>query len=355
MTGAHAISIPILHIGKDVHDVHDHPAHDLAVFPTQLGPFAAAVRARLDAGRAKEPGYAKDPGLRNFLVSIDSILADLVRSRRRDALVERAVLDVVESVNPATLDRDRAEDLLLNLEPLLIECAGDDALFERAEVEGRKTSKMTSWLTWGSVFPGSTPPGLATYLDGKEVSAQDREGTRRHLLALLRARREDEMVHRARQELRRRNLRYLFLCLAGMFGVLAVAALVFLGRGLTTEPMIAGLAGAALFGALGAALSGAMKARDRLSRTKDIESFRDGFPAQVAVGAGTGLVFVLIFESGLLTVAGVDPGLWSFMAVAGFLAGFSEPIFLKTIERIGTLGSTPETKDGTTDTAAATS
>jgi hypothetical protein len=64
--------------------------------------------------------------------------------------------------------------------------------------------------------------------------------------------------------------------------------------------------------------------------------------AQVLVGAASAIVVMLLLASGIVHIAGAAS--LEGKAVVGFVAGFSEPFFLKTIERVAKLGeeSAPE-------------
>jgi hypothetical protein len=102
----------------------------------------------------------------------------------------------------------------------------------------------------------------------------------------------------------------------------------------TDAPLSIALTG--VMGALGAAMSGTLKARDKLIRGSDLRAFSVGLVAQLLMGAGAAFFLLLILKSGLLQIAGTNS--LEGGAVLGFVAGFSEPFFLRTIERIATLG-----------------
>jgi hypothetical protein len=89
----------------------------------------------------------------------------------------------------------------------------------------------------------------------------------------------------------------------------------------------------AVAGALGATLSGAFKLRDQLPRLVDLRTFWYAFALQLPLGAVAGLFVWLVLRSGLVDVA--DPGAeWAVEAAVAFAAGFSEPLLLKTVERV---------------------
>ncbi|MGH9349759.1 MAG: hypothetical protein ACRD26_21110 [Vicinamibacterales bacterium] len=83
-------------------------------------------------------------------------------------------------------------------------------------------------------------------------------------------------------------------------------------------------------------MSGTIKARDKLVRGSDLRAFRAGLMAQVLLGAVSSLVLLLLLASQILEIAGT--GSPEGKAALGFEAGFSEPFFLKTIQRVAKMG-----------------
>jgi hypothetical protein len=300
--------------------------------------FAEHVRA---FARAIVDNLPKDESRRKEPERIYSTLEDLLEleathpSATRRAAIERQI-----DLDPAALGPDQATELIFGLKELLIRDGDASILFAIADDELRWTIRTTSWLTWDGLFGATDPPGLKEYLAGNEPTAQQVSATRRRLITLLRARIEDMQVHRARQALRRHNLRDLTLVLGVVLIVLV--PLTALTAAAYPGPSPVGVLLAVLGGMLGALLSGTFKARDTLTRAADIASFRDGLPAQILVGAAAALAIVVIVGGGLVTISTIDLSPWQSLLALGFVAGFSEPFFLGTIKRATTLGD-PQT------------
>lgn len=103
----------------------------------------------------------------------------------------------------------------------------------------------------------------------------------------------------------------------------------------------------AVAGALGATLAAVLKLRDRLARLGDLRTFWYAFPLQLPLGAVAGLFLWLVLESELVEIGGSGED-WAIAAAVAFVAGFSEPFLLKTVERIAGGGAAAdETKSPT--------
>jgi hypothetical protein len=107
---------------------------------------------------------------------------------------------------------------------------------------------------------------------------------------------------------------------------------------------------AAFAGAIGGVLSGFIKLRDQIKALSDLRSYRAAMQAQPFVGATIGALFYLLIVSGVL---GIDikkadqTGLpsWSLLAIYCFFAGYSEPFFLRVVQRVaGTADKQSEAK-----------
>jgi hypothetical protein len=88
-------------------------------------------------------------------------------------------------------------------------------------------------------------------------------------------------------------------------------------------------------GALGAALSGALKIRDGNPRIRELRRSSSFILIQSLLGGVAALVMTWIGAERLLSFDGAN-----LSAFVGFLSGFSEPFFLGTMGRLAELGST---------------
>ncbi len=161
------------------------------------------------------------------------------------------------------------------------------------------------------------------------------EDARRKLVDLYRARREDELVQRCRGTYRARALTTLSIVLA----VLLTAFLPVVWLANDHRPSIWVGFSVVLAGALGAAVAGTIKARDRLILQSDLRRFRHDIVAQLLIGGASAIVVYAILRAFPITIDNVELNLNTLaekLSVA-FVAGFSEPFFIGTIERVNKL------------------
>jgi hypothetical protein len=250
---------------------------------------------------------------------------------------QRRVLDLFRS-EPSELRLDSGLELFDAVDRLMIEIG--DARYVCAEVEAEllMNHRATTYVRWADLFGAATPGALAAYNHGRTPSDGALDEARSMLASLRRVRADDYQVHRARQRMRSRNL-HILSCL--LLPVVVALGFLMVPAG---EVPAAQVALVAVSGATGSIVAGTMKARDKLVRGSDLRAFRSGIVAQVLVGAGAALFLMLILESGAMEFGSVEP--WAGQAVAGFVAGFSEPFLLRTVERVARLGTeepAPET------------
>jgi hypothetical protein len=96
---------------------------------------------------------------------------------------------------------------------------------------------------------------------------------------------------------------------------------------------------------LGSLLSGLRRLRDELQRIGELTAFWSAFLAQIAAGAGLGILALVLFKAGILPVIGqqasvntaggqVASNQPAILATYAFAAGFSEPFVIGAIQRI---------------------
>ena len=91
---------------------------------------------------------------------------------------------------------------------------------------------------------------------------------------------------------------------------------------------------AAISGAVGATLAAVLKLRDQAAQhLRELRTFWYAFPLQIPLGAIAGLFLWIVLESGLVEVGGSGED-WAIASTVAFVAGFSEPFLLRTVERI---------------------
>jgi hypothetical protein len=242
---------------------------------------------------------------------------------------QQRVLDVL-ATDPSELRLDSGLEVFDAFDRLLIEIG--DARYICAEVQGEMlmSDRDTSHVKWRDLFGEDRPAALVTYNSGAIPKPDELDAARSMLASLRRVRSDDYQTHRAQQRMRARNLKILSVLLLPVvvaFGWLMVIA---------GEVSAAQVSLVAVSGVLGAIVAGTFKARDRLVRGSDLRAFRAGMVAQVLIGGGSALLLLLVIESGVVSFGQVEG--WAAQAVAGFVAGFSEPFLFRTVERVAMLG-----------------
>jgi hypothetical protein len=242
---------------------------------------------------------------------------------------QQRVLDVL-ATDPAELRLESGLEVFDAFDRLLVEIG--DARYICAEVQGEllMSDRATSHVTWRDLFGDDRPAALATYNSGAVPKPDELDAARSMLASLRRVRSDDDQTHRARQRMRARNLKVLSALLLPVvvaFGWLTVIA---------GEVSAAQVGLVVVAGVLGGIVAGTFKARDRLVRASDLRAFRAGMVAQVLIGGGSALLVLLMLESGVFSFGEVEA--WAAEAMAGFVAGFSEPFVFRTVERVARLG-----------------
>jgi hypothetical protein len=240
------------------------------------------------------------------------------------------VLDLI-GTDPSTFSLDAGLEVFDAFDRLMIEIGDARYLCAEVEAELRIRPGTTTWVTWPGLFGDARPPALATYYKGVSPYPTELEAVRRMLGSLRRVRSDDYQVHRSRQ---RQRAHILYLLSVLLLPIVLVLAWLIVSAGDVPADQV-GLV--AVSGAAGAIVAGTLKARDRLVRGSDLRAFRSGVVSQILVGAGSALFLLVVLESGIVEFGLVD--VWAGQAVGGFVAGFSEPFVLRTVERVARLGA----------------
>jgi hypothetical protein len=290
----------------------------------------------------------KDAELRKIITRLYGATDELLRLEGAIVEPHAGRIRLLLHTPPRSLTLDLAIEVFDALDRILIEIGDERFVCEEIHGELQWAKGSTTWRTWSGTFGANVPAAVKTYQSGKAVPHEELEAARNELGAFRRARSDDYQVHRSRQRMRARNLHYL----AWLLGVMVPI----IGWLLASIDQVEETAGEVVLigamGALGAAISGTITARDRLVRGSDLRAFHAGLVAQILMGAGIAFVILLLLKSSLLQIAGVTS--LEGRAVVGFVAGFSEPFFLKTIERVAKLGTEPQADTGTPPRSGAT-
>lgn len=284
--------------------------------------------AILDLLRQSKPpreSPLRDPEFRKNLDRLYIAIRETQRLRRERLLgdAEERFQQLLLSRELADLNSDALGLILETIDEELVAHADDrllDALLAAEYVRDKdeRTGPIPTWST----FHG----------DERPTNVEDK---RRKLLTLLRARHSIYTLRRAREGSRGARLAWL----APILGALVVAFVVFTDT-VSDASWRSGLL-AAIAGATGATVAAAFRLRDALARLSALRTFWPAFALQLALGAAAGLFLWTVLESRFVDVGG-DGEDWAIAVALAFVAGFSEPFVLKTVERIagGTDGAT---------------
>jgi hypothetical protein len=254
----------------------------------------------------------------------DGRLDDGKRTRLADAL------DITPPDHP-----DAYGQRLETIDQALI-ALGDDcflcALLE-IEYERDRSDRGGGITTWSTLYKRKPIKASVEFFEEGAVTESSETEARNKLAVLYRTRQSLYGLHRARAGMKAMRLLYLGLVLGLLaVGVIAVVSLLADGVGPVDGLLVA------FAGALGATTSAAYKLRDQIPRLSALRTFWYAFFLQVALGASAGLFLWIVLESGFVEFgSGVGGEEWAVAAAVAFAAGFSEPLLLKTVERI--LGS----------------
>jgi hypothetical protein len=215
------------------------------------------------------------------------------------------------------LNSDALGLMLESVDQVLVD-AGDDQLIDAMlaiEYVREKDERGGPIPTWSTIYKEDQPTGLA---DKKQ-----------RLSKLLRTRHTIYALRRAREGTRATRLVWLAPILFGLvLLIVGLADWIDPDASWSEGLFVAGL------GAAGATVAAGIKLRDALARLSDLRVFWYAFALQLALGAVSGVFIWIVLESGLVEVTGTAGNEWAVFGALAFVAGFSEPFLLRTVERI---------------------
>lgn len=274
----------------------------------------------------------RDPELRKNLDRFQTAIRDVQRLRREDSLkdeYEEALTRLLLSErDPASYNADSLGLLLETVDQLVVDAGDARLIASLLEIEYvRDASEGGGDIpTWSTLFAER----LAVSQDfaAGKVDASGLAEAKRSLSMLLRARHVEYARRRARNATKALRLFWL----TPVVTALAVALIVVAGWVGDEATWREGLL-VAIAGAVGATLAAVLKLRDQVARLGDLRTFWYTFPLQIPLGAVAGLFLWIVLESGLVEVGGGGED-WAVASAVAFVAGFSEPFLLKTVDRI---------------------
>jgi hypothetical protein len=172
--------------------------------------------------------------------------------------------------------------------------------------------------------------------DGGTTESETREQNRAIMVLTKRYRaRNHQQRHDRTRNARKRQLLW---SVAGLLPIVVVllAFLVIRTRDCSPDGCERGDVWLALVGGmLGSGISGLRRLRDEFLRLADMEAFPPAYLAQLVIGAGFGLVALLLTDVGVLPdLPNTEDAPSATVAVYAFVAGFSEPFVIGAVGRL---------------------
>lgn len=237
-------------------------------------------------------------------------------------------------MEPGRLSSDSLGEVLQAADELLIEKGDELYVCGLLETEYARDSvdRGSGVATWSALYGEARVAASREFAEGDAVTPKALDEAKRKLAALARTRHSLYALERARTMTKAARL----LWVAPVLTTLIVATIVtidLVAADTSWRPPLL----AALAGALGATLSGTYKLRDQMPRLGVLRGFWYAFAVQPPLGAVAGLFVWIVLRSGFVAVVDAGPE-WAIEAAVAFVAGFSEPFLLKTVERIAGIG-----------------
>jgi hypothetical protein len=297
----------------------------------QVDQLAAALQEQI-ADLFANGGGGRNAELRRVRQRIANEAQELRRLAKRNpsALTTDVVAllrDVKRDATNGSNGLDHAWFVADSLKQLLL-LLGDDAYIGMLLEQELVRSKNNKRLSWNRYLNSDELDELCKSYRRGDVTDSQRIRALESLSFLFDKRRDDGAHYRARVSMKGAA----FWRAAALIGPLVIAV------GVTTavagDVTVGSVALTAAAGALGSTLSGALKMRELIT-INDIRALYGWSFLQPLVGAAAGLAVLLLMESEIVTLPGVDGAAsWAAIATYGFLAGFSEPFFLGVVGKI---------------------
>jgi hypothetical protein len=259
------------------------------------------------------------------LLDLDDAEAPLRTAEVRERLRDLLTRDVRK------LSIDSAWELANQLKRELLLLGDVSYVWTQLEYEAQRDKKPNKWHGWSEHLPKKKLNALLVARTKGPIDRTTQIEAVRSLRMLYELRAEAGLERRARAAQKCHYLAMLIPILL-VLQVALGAAIYEVGRSDMWKQIA--LAGSA--GALGAALSGIFRVRDRLVELDDLRSFWPAMRIQPLIGATAGLVTLLVLESGAvkLGAGAAERTPWAAVALFTFVAGFSEPFFLGLVRRV---------------------
>ena len=245
----------------------------------------------------------------------------------RCELARAELCRLLEGRSAEDLDEDDAWELYTSLKQALLLIEDQQYLSMLLDREAVRDGRDDAWHRWTTHFGEDELTHLRESLrDGAAPEACARAARRLGFLYGKRA--EAGRERRAKAAVKKRSMLYVAPALLMLIAVLIAAPDV--DQGASWKDALV----AALAGAVGSMLAGFIKLRDKLFELDDLRAFVVTNGVQPLVGATSGLVVLLIVESGIIEVGGGNAAQSPGRTLLAFAAGFSEPFFLGLVQNV---------------------
>src|SRR5262245_44035452 len=260
----------------------------------------------------------------------NSLDLDDDQARLRTTEVRERLHDLLKR-DVRKLSIDSAWELANQLKRELLVLGDVSYVWTQLEYEAQRNKKPNKWHRWSDHLPLKKLTDLLGARAKGDIDRDTQLEAVRSLRMLYGLRAEAGLERRARAAQKCHYLTMLIPILL-VLQVALGAAIYEVGRSDMWKQIA--LAGSA--GALGAALSGIFRVRDKLVELDDLRSFWPAMRIQPLIGATAGLVTLLVLESGAVQLGGdaAQRTPWAAVALFTFVAGFSEPFFLGLVRRV---------------------
>jgi hypothetical protein len=314
---------------------------------------AQKLRDEAAQTRTADPVSAKS--LERIRDYVEVLLSSPNLATEKEAAVRALRLESLEK--DGDVRRETAFEIEADLRASLLELMSDDYVYMCLQTEKqrltRRRSDSASDPFWTDYFPRAELKNLlnAFERDIGKFKEPARAAAIGRLVELYKQSHHELRRHRARAAqaglyLARLRRPVLLLLIAVIVLLVGAQTLDWFSVGGGRWAELVALVVAVVAGALGGVLGLMFRFRDMRGRTRELLSESDMGRVQPFIGAATALIVVLVVKSGLITIAGLETDNLAQLAVLGFVAGFSEPVFFGVIDRLARVTSPGSSDDG---------
>jgi hypothetical protein len=300
-------------------------------FDKAVTPWLDGLMARINRPAWRWP---YDPELRWLLLSLYETVARARDVGLTDEAARQPILQSLQALQPDKLRLEATLELGNRLREILM-TYGDAAYllsaFEEDDAYAKGPNTPAGAVSWKSLYGDSLPAAVVKLREDSAPSDQELDSFRVRLQALQRTSWHFYELERSRSSVKSKYMLLLAAILLLSIGGLCA------GMDLATNGVGWQILLAAFAGGIGSLVSGAFKLRDQVATVAQLRAFAPAILVQPLVGATAGLFSLLVMVSGTINI-GDSATQWAARGAVAFAIGFSEPFFLKTVNRVASLG-----------------